>query len=138
MRSGTTFGRVTSHDTALALYELAPSRPREIHLTVLLAHRPRHRSRLKAVRIHTTKEPLRSDEVVQRFGVRVTSPARTIADVSEVGADPSVVIEAIAHALSTGLVAASELLGSVADRSERVRQLVDRAIKEAGSRAPVR
>lgn len=129
---------VVSHDTALALYELAPSRAREIHLTVPLAHRPRHRSRLKAVRIHTTKEPLPIDDVVQRFGVRVTSPARTIADVAEIGVDPSVVIEAVAHALSTGLITANELLGSVADRSERVRQLVGRAIKEAGSRAPVR
>lgn len=129
---------VVSHDTALALYELALSRAREIHLTVPFAHRPRHRSRLKAVRIHTTKEPLRSDEVVQRFGVQVTSPARTIADVAEVGADPSVVIEAVARALSTGLVATRELRSSVADRSERVRQLIERAIKEAGSRAPVR
>ena len=129
---------VVSHDTALALYELALSRAREIHLTVPFEHRPRHRPRLKAVRIHTTKEPLRSDEVVQRFGVRVTSPARTIADVAEVGADPSVVIEAVARALSTGLVTAKELRRSVADRSERVRRLIERAIKEAGSRAPVR
>jgi predicted transcriptional regulator of viral defense system len=129
---------VVSHDTALALYELAPSRAREIHLTVLLAHRPRHRSRLKAVRIHTTKEPLRSNEVVQRFGARVTSPARTIADVSEVGADPSVVIEAVARALDTGLVTADELRKAVGDRSERVRNLIERAIAEAGSHAPVR
>jgi len=129
---------VVSHDTALALYELAPSRARRIHLTVALAHRPRHRPRFKAVRIHTTKEPLGSDSVVQRFGVRVTSPARTIADVAEIGADPSVVIEAVAHALGTGLVTVNELLGSVAGRSARVRQLVDRAIREAGSRAPVR
>ena len=129
---------VVSHDTALALYELAPSRAREIHLTVPFAHRPRHRPRLKAIRIHTTKEPLRSDEVVERFGVRVTSAARTIADVAEIGADPSVVIEAVARALSTGLVTAQELRRSAAGRSARVRQLIERAITEAGSRAPVR
>lgn len=129
---------VVSHDTALALYELAPSRSREIHLIVSFEHRPRHRPRSKAVRIHSTKEALHHDEVVQRFGVRVTSPARTIVDVAEIGADPSVVIEAVAQALGTGLVAADGLRHAAADRSERVRQLIERAIEEAGSRAQVR
>jgi len=129
---------VVSHDTALALYELAPSRSREIHLTVPWRQRPRHRPSFAAVRIHTTKDPLRRDEVVQRFGVRVTSPARTIADIAEVGADPSVVIEAVARARATGLVNVDELRKAAADRSERVRQLIERAVEEAGSRAPVR
>jgi len=129
---------VVSHDTALALYELAPSRSREIHLTVPWRRRPRHRPGLAAVRIHTTKEPLRRDEVVQRFGVRVTSPARTIADIAEVGADPSVVIEAIARARATGLASVDELRKAVTDRSERVRQLIESAIEESGARAPVR
>lgn len=121
---------VVSHDTALALYELAPSRSREIHLTVPWEQRPRHRSSLAAVRIHTAKKPLRREEVTQRFGVRVTSPARTIVDVAEIGADPSVVIEAVAHALNTALVTAEELRKAAAGRSERVRQLIKRAIGE--------
>ncbi|MDI6771625.1 MAG: type IV toxin-antitoxin system AbiEi family antitoxin domain-containing protein [bacterium] len=129
---------VVSHDAALALYELAPSRVREIHLTVPWEQRPRHGPIFAGVRIHTTKKPLRRDEAVQRFGVRVTAPARTIADVTEVGADPSVVIEAVAHALDTGLVTADELRKAVGDRSERVRNLIERAIAEAGSHAPVR
>ncbi len=128
---------VVSHDTALALYELAPSRSREIHLTVPWRQRPRHRPSLPAVRIHTTKESLRRDEVVQRFGVRITSPARTIVDIGEVGADPSVVIQAAARARDTGVVNVDELRNAAADRSERVRQLIDRAIEEAGSRAPI-
>jgi hypothetical protein len=44
------------------------------------------------------KKLLRRDEAVHRFGVRVTALERTIADVTEVGADPSVVIEAVARA----------------------------------------
>ncbi|MDQ7840524.1 MAG: type IV toxin-antitoxin system AbiEi family antitoxin domain-containing protein [bacterium] len=128
---------VVSHDAALALYELAPSRSRQIHLTVPWEQRPRHRPALAGVRIHTTKKPLRRDEVVQRFGVRVTAPARTIVDVTEVGVDPSVVIEAVARALDTGLVTADELRKAVGDRSERVRNLIERAIAEAGSHAPV-
>lgn len=42
---------IVSHDTALALYELAPSRSREIHLLVPRSRRPRRRPILPAVRI---------------------------------------------------------------------------------------
>jgi len=129
---------VVSHETALALYELASSRSREIHLTVPRDHRPRHRSRaLAGVHVHTTTTPLRRDEVVQRFGVRATSPARTIADATDVGADPSVIVDAVGRGLRTGLVTVDELRGAVRRRSERVRRLIERAIAEAGTRATV-
>jgi hypothetical protein len=67
-----------------------------------------------------------------RFGVQMTSPARTIADVADIGADPSVVIEATGRALATGLVSPNELRTAVKRRSIRVRQLVARAIQEVG------
>jgi hypothetical protein len=82
--------------------------------------------------------PLRPDEVVSRFGVRVTAPARTIADAAEVGADPSVIMEAVARALDTGLAVADELLRAARGRSERVRRLIERAVREAGQHARVR
>ena len=126
---------VVSHDTALALYELAPSRSHEIHLTLPRERRPRTAQATTAVRLHTTTVPLRREEVASRFGVQVTSPARTIADVADLGADPSVVIEATSRALATGLVSTNELRTAVRRRSARVRQLVERAIEEAGERA---
>jgi predicted transcriptional regulator of viral defense system len=126
---------VVSHDTALALYELAPSRSHEIHLTLPREHRPRTAPSAAAVRLHTRSVPLRRDEVTNRFGVEVTSPARTIADVAAIGTDPSVVVEATARALGTGLVSTGELRAAVKRRAARVRQLVERAIEEAGARA---
>jgi hypothetical protein len=78
---------------------------------------------------------LRRDEVTNRFGVQLTSPARTIADVADIGADPSIVIEATGRALATGLVSPNELRVAVKRRSRRVRQLLARAIQEAGPRA---
>jgi len=126
---------VVSHDTALALYDLAPSRSREIHLTLPREHRPRNRKTATAVKLHTTTVPLRRDELANRFGVLITTPARTIADVAEIGAEPSVVIEATARALVTGLVSPDELHTGVKRRSARVRQLVERAIEEARARA---
>lgn len=126
---------VVSHDTALALYDLALSRSYAIHLTLPREHRPRNSPPATGVALHTTTAPLRREEVATRFGVKITSPARTIADVAEIGVDPSVVIEAAARALATGLVTSGELRAAVEPRSARVRRLVERAIHEAGARA---
>lgn len=126
---------VVSHDTALALYDLALSRSHEIHLTLPRERRPRGPRPATGVRLHTTTVPLRRDELVNRFGVQITSPARTIADVADIGIDPSVVIEATARALATGLVSPNELDVAVQRRSVRVRRLVERAIEEAGAGA---
>lgn len=128
-------GAVVSHDTALALYDLAPSRSYEIHLTVPREHRPRNPRSAADVRLHTTTVPLRRDEVTTRFGVELTSPARTLIDLADIGADPSVVIEATARALATGLLTPDELRGAAKPRSARVRRLVERAIQEAGADA---
>lgn len=124
-----------SHDTALALYDLAPSRSHAIHLTLPRQHRPRNPPPATGVELHTTTVPLRGEEVATRFGVEITSPARTIADVADIGVDPSVVIEATVRALATGLVTSGELRGAVKGRSARVRRLVERAIHEAGAHA---
>jgi predicted transcriptional regulator of viral defense system len=126
---------VVSHDTALTLYELAPSRSHEIHLTLPRERRPRTSQAATTVKLHTTTVPLRRDEVANRFGVEITSRARTIADAADIGTDPSVVVEATARALKTGLVSQNELYAAVKRRSTRVQQLVRRAIEEAGARA---
>lgn len=125
---------VVSHETALTLYELAPSRSQEIHLTVAREDRPRS-STPQGLRLHTVNDRLRRKEVTTRFGVQLTSPARTIADIADVATDPEVVFEATARALHTGLASVPELRGAAARRSARVRELVARAIREAGERA---
>jgi predicted transcriptional regulator of viral defense system len=125
---------VVSHETALELYQLAPSRSREIHLTVAREDRPRS-STPKGLRLHTVSDRLRRKEVTTRFGVQLTSPARTIADIADVAVDPEVVLEATARALHSGLASAPELRGATARRSARVRELVGRAIREARERA---
>jgi predicted transcriptional regulator of viral defense system len=126
-------GAVVSHDTALALYDLAPSR--EIHLTLPRESRPRAPRTISAVALHTTTAPLRRGEVTNRFGVRLTSPARTLADVADIGADPSVVIEATGRAVATGLVSPKELRRALKRRSARVRQIVERALEAVRLRA---
>jgi predicted transcriptional regulator of viral defense system len=126
---------VVSHDTALVLYDLAPSRSQEIHLMLPREHRPRNFRGRTGVTLHTTTVPLHRREVTHRFGVRVTSPARTIVDAAEIGVDPSVIIEATTRALAIGLVSPNELRTAVKRRSARVRQLVERAVEDAEARA---
>jgi predicted transcriptional regulator of viral defense system len=128
-------GAVASHDTALALYDLAPTRSHEIHLTLPREQRPRTRDSGTSARLHTTTVPLRRDEIATRFGLHVTSPARTLVDVADIGADPSVVIEATGRALASGLVSTNELRVAARRRSARVRDLIERAIDEASARA---
>jgi predicted transcriptional regulator of viral defense system len=126
---------VVSHDTALALYDLAPSRSHAIHLTLPREHRPRNSPRAAGVELHTTTVPLRREEVATRFGVEITSPARTITDVADIGVDPSVVVEATARALAAGLLTSGELRAAMEPCSARVRRLLERGIQEAGAGA---
>jgi len=101
-------------------------------------HRPyKGQARLPGVQVHTVTRPFHPGEVVQRFGVKVTSPARSIADAAEAGTDPSSIHEAIGSALRQGLLTAEELHKAAHDRPKRVRDLVERAIKENGQRASV-
>jgi predicted transcriptional regulator of viral defense system len=127
---------VVSHETALLLHELSSIKPRKVHLTVPReARRRRAGPLLPAVQIHTTTVPFQPRETIWRQGARVTAPARTIADVAEAGTDPSHVIEAVTQALHRGLVTPRELRHAAARRSARVRQLIQRAIEEAGHAA---
>jgi predicted transcriptional regulator of viral defense system len=129
---------VVSHETALALYDLAPIRQRSIHITVQREHRPyKGQARLPGVQVHTISRPFDPGDVVQRFGVKVTSAARSIADAAEAGTDPSVIHEVIGSALRQGLLTEGDLREIAHDRPKRVRDLVERAVREKGTRAPV-
>ncbi|MBI3976430.1 MAG: type IV toxin-antitoxin system AbiEi family antitoxin domain-containing protein [Armatimonadetes bacterium] len=130
---------VVSHETALALYELSTVRPQRIDLTVLRARRPSgDRPRLPAVRIHTTSRPFKPGEVIQQYGVRLTAPARTIADAAESGTDPAHIVEAVAEALGRGVITVRELEGATRNRSQRVRRLIAQSVEEARESASIR
>lgn len=127
-----------SHETALALYDLAPIRERHIHITVQREHRPyKGQSRLPGVQVHTITQPFEPGEVVQRFGVRLTSPARSIVDAAEGGTDPSAIHEAVVVALRRGLLTEGDLRKALQNRPGRVRDLVEGAVRENAKRAQV-
>ncbi len=117
---------VISHESALDVLGLSDVIPDSIHVTV-----PRSRRSLpspRGVALHTVTRPLALGDVVVRGPLRVTSPARTIADVSASGLAPDQVHGAIRDAISRGLVTPANVRRAASGRSRRVRDVVERSI----------
>jgi predicted transcriptional regulator of viral defense system len=117
---------VVSHESALELFGLSDVIPDAIHLSV-----PRTRRRLvrqEGVTVHTTKRPLEGSEVANREGVRVTAPARTIADVAEAGTAPEQVVAAVRQAIDRGLTTRDKLRNAARGRGRRVERLIEHAL----------
>lgn len=119
---------VVSHESALQLFDLADVVPTTIHLTV-----PRSKRSRKAppgVTIHTAMDPLRRRDTAIRHGVRVTAPARSVADSAAYGTAPEQVARAAQEALRRGLATRSELLAAGRRHGGRGEKLVRHAVEE--------
>jgi len=120
---------VVSHESALEVLGLADTIADRVHLTV-----PRSRRRLvpqDGVAIHTTTHPMGPDDVVTRRGMRVTSPARTIADVAAAGVAPDQVTGAVHAALARGMTNPTLLREAARTRGRRVQRLIEAALSGA-------
>ena len=117
---------VVSHESALELLGLSEIIPNLIHLSVPRARRKL--ARRSGVALHTTTRPLDGAEMVVRSGMRLTGPARTIADVAEAGLAPDQVVRATAQAIDRGLATPSRLRDAVMGRGRRVGQLIEVAL----------
>ena len=106
-----------SHESALELLGLSDSIPDLIHLSVPRARRKL--SRRSGVALHTTTRPLDGSDVVVRDGIRLTAPARTIADVAEAGVAPEQVVRAAQQAIDRGLTTPSRLREAAHGRGRR-------------------
>jgi predicted transcriptional regulator of viral defense system len=107
-----------SHESALAFYELSDVLPAEVHVIV-----PRTASRRRVnIRQHTNQ--LAPDEITRRGGLRVTTVARTIADIGSHGLAEEQVRQAIQEALQRGLVSQEELLTQAERRGGRAKKII--------------
>jgi hypothetical protein len=75
--------------------------------------------------IHTTTHPLADADIISRHGVRLTAPARTIADVAAAGMAPDQVAAAVSQALQRGLTTPALLREATRSRGHRVQRLVE-------------
>lgn len=119
---------VVSHESALQLFDLADVVPTTIHLTGPRSYRSRKAP--PGVTVHTVlKTPGRNDVVI-RHGVRVSAPARAIADAAAFGTAPEQIIRAVREVLRRGLATRAELLAAARRHGGRPEQLIRQAVPE--------
>ena len=120
---------VVSHESALEVLGLADTIADRVHLTV-----SRSRRRLVAqdgVAIHTTTHPFTPGDVVTRRGMRVTAPARTIADGAAGGVAPDQGTKAGRRAIDGGKKTPGPRREAAGIRGRRVHRLVEAALVDA-------
>ena len=100
----TNYRGAISHESALALYGLGDVMPTRVHLTVP----PDFRRTTSPYVLH--RSTLAPDEVTDYDGIRVTTPARSIADAAAAGMDPEQVVKAVQQGLERALVDHGQLL----------------------------
>ncbi|HXT35919.1 MAG TPA: type IV toxin-antitoxin system AbiEi family antitoxin domain-containing protein [Chloroflexota bacterium] len=127
----TNYRGAISHESALALYDLADILPTRVHITV---PRPFHRI---SAPFHVHLAPLPPEEVRMYNGVSVTTPARAIIDAAATGTDPSQIHKAVRDARNRGLLT-PEILRAAnmrhANQYQRnVRQLIEEALSDAAA-----
>jgi predicted transcriptional regulator of viral defense system len=120
---------VISHESALAILDLSDVIPNAAHITVPRARR--YLLSLPSIRLHTTTHPLGREDVVEREGIPITAPARTIVDAADTGTAPEQVEMAIRQAMRRGLLLPAQLRALAKGRGRRVAKLVERALAEA-------
>lgn len=121
---------VVSHESALHLHELTDLIPSSTHVLV-----PRSRRGYRGptdVTVHTTQD-LPERDIVMREGMRVTTPARSIADAAEAGVSPEHVEAAVQDALDRGLTTRERLLRVAGSRGGHVEALIERAVEDRSS-----
>jgi predicted transcriptional regulator of viral defense system len=122
---------VYSHQTALSLYDLLDINPAKLHITV-----PTHFRRNSAIPevLVLHKADLEPGDSQDIFGVRATTPLRTISDlISEGKTDRTILKQAITEGLGRGLVTRRQI--ERGDLAPEVRAEIDSLIEEgAGAR----
>jgi predicted transcriptional regulator of viral defense system len=120
---------VVSHETALAVHGLGDVNPALVDLTVPANFRPT----APGVRLHRANMP--ADDVVERGGVRITTPLRALLDVATGNLDLDLLATAIGDALEVGLVTRSQLLGQADSHGEHAALRIERALQLVKERA---
>lgn len=113
---------VVSHETALALHDLADVNPDRIHLT--MPKRPRRQPAVLI--IHRGTVP--PTDIEERMGYSVTKPGRTIADCAEDGLAQEQIKMAVVTAFERGIITPHLLRDSAARIGSTAELGVARAI----------
>jgi predicted transcriptional regulator of viral defense system len=122
---------VVSHESALALHDLGEVLPTKTHLTVP----PRFRKKPPQGSV-LHRGLLSPTAIEEREGFQVTTPLRTLLDVSEGELSQEQLDKATAEALDRGLVRRDKLLAAI-DKKNRYRRLARALVSRPGITAKV-
>lgn len=117
---------VVSHESALDVLELSDIIPHAIEFTI--PRSKRYRKLPVGITVHTSAVPPSPQETVTWDGFKVTSPARTVVDVTENGTSPEHVERAVAEALDRGITTVQQIRDSTTGRNRRVQRVIEQAI----------
>lgn len=120
---------IVSHESALVLHELSDVLPNTVHLLTSREHRGIRAP--AGVTLHTATEAPPDDEIATRYGIRVTTPARSIIDAAGSSTAPEQIQMAIRQALEQGRVIPKQLIDQAERHGGQVAALVRRTIQEA-------
>ena len=114
---------VYSHETALSIYELSDINPAKLHMTVPRSFR-RRGTPSKLPVLH--RASIHKDDIEKRFGVKVTRPLKTIADLL-VGQTVQMdhMQQAVKQAFQRGLITSTEL-----GRNNRIPPAIKKEIEQ--------
>jgi predicted transcriptional regulator of viral defense system len=120
---------IVSHESALVLHGLSDILPNTVHL---LASREHRGIRPPAgVTLHTATVAIPDNEITTRYGIRVSTPSRSIIDAASSGTAPEQIQMATRQALAEGRTTPSQLASQVERHGGQVVALIRRTIQEA-------
>ncbi len=113
---------VVSHESALEVHDIGEFESRRVHLTVP----PGFTMRDEALDLHFAKLPV--SDVLERPGIRVTTPLRSLIDVAAGGPDEEQLARAISEAQQKGLLTLRRLRSRAEALDVRAALNIERAI----------
>ena len=119
---------VVSHESALDILGLSNVIPNIIH--IMVPRSKRNFTSRSGIKVHTTVKSIVKEDTVTRYGINVTSPARSILDAAESGVAPEQIEIAVRQAVTRGLATARQLRGKASERGKRVDKLITNALKK--------
>ncbi len=112
---------VWSHETALDIYELSDNMPSKMHMTIPTSFRKRSPIPSQLV-LHYAN--LKEQEIRTQQGYLITTPLRTLVDVTEEGTlSYDLLLQAVTEALERGIVTRKEI--DSLPKDSKLRQMCD-------------
>lgn len=119
---------IVSHDSALLLHGISDLLPDTVHL--LVSREDRGIEPPAGVSLHTATRTIQREQITTRYGIALTTPARSIIDAAAGAAAPDQIQSAIRQAITQGIATPRQLAEQATGRHHETARLVYRTLEE--------